>query len=91
MVKAIRPEVLSPENLHQLLYACRIVDIGLTEEQFRKMVDIQKRLRKNNYAGLSDEEAIICSDLWCRLESYVKEKRLGYEYLIKFLEQERIW
>lgn len=91
MVKAIRPEVLSPENLHQLLYACRIVDIGLTEEQFRKMVGIQERLRRNSYTGLSDEEANFVSDLWRRLENYVKEKRLGYEYLINFLEQERIW
>ena len=91
MVAPIRPEVLSPENLHLLLYVCRIVDVGLTDEEFPKMVDMQKRLRKNNYTGLSDEEATMCSDLWRRLENYVKEKRLGYQYLINFLEQERIW
>lgn len=91
MAVPIRPEVLSPENLHKLLYACRIVELGLSEEQFAEMVAFQKRMRETGYHGLTVEEAAMCSDLWRRLQEYTKERKPGFEHLADFLQEEVIW
>ncbi len=91
MVIQLRPEVLEPESLRQLLGICRVVDLGLREEQFINMVALQERMKETGYTGLTMEELGMCSCLWQRLHSYINQGKPGYEHLVEFFKEKDIW
>ena len=82
-----RERTLSPENLRRLLGACRIVDLGLSKEQFATVVSLQGRMRQTSFTGLTVEDATFCADLWQRLLDYANQGKPGHEHLAELIWQ----
>ncbi len=81
---------LRPDKLCSLLKAARVVELGIGTDRFRNMVNLQQRLERTGYTGLTDQETELVADIWGRMKKYVREQGPAYEYLVDLVESETI-